>query len=137
MENFKHKLWVSFFLVMSGSQIILSSCDEKLDHVDAVGQIIKEDFCSFNGKKAYVVDLDMTTTIAPKEIDINLTSDTIGGVRYNNLIRVIANFEAPDSLLYKYQLRCNLKPVSEKCPDSRFKIESFESIGEFGFSKVK
>ena len=137
MKKFNSRILL--FLVVSVSQYMLSSCidRDRLDHVQAFGgQIIIEDGCSYKGKKAYIVDLDMASTFAPKEIKISLTSDTIDGIRYNNLVRVFANLEAPDSLLYKYRLNTNLNPVNEKCSTSRFKIQSFEASGEYGFSKV-
>lgn len=136
MKKFNSRILL--FLVVSVSQYILSSCidRDRLDHVEAFGRIIIEDGCSYKGKKAYIVDLDMVPTVAPKEIKLSLTSDTIDGIRYNNLVRVFANLEAPDSLLYKYRLNTNLNPVNEKCSTSRFKIQSFEASGEYGFSKV-
>jgi len=136
MKKFNSRILL--FLVVSVSQYMLSSCidRDRLDHVEAFGRIIIEDGCSYKGKKAYIVDLDMVPTVAPKEIKLSLTSDTIDGIRYNNLVRVFANLEAPDSLLYKYRLNTNLNPVNEKCSTSRFKIQSFEASGEYGFSKV-
>ena len=125
---------LSYFALFIG---LRASCDDRFRYIDGYGQIVARDECVSNGRQAWIMNLDMSQTEFPLDDKRTIfASDTINGVRHDNLVRVFFNISENDKSIFNNALHVKFSPTGVNCPSSRFKTDNFSASETFGYTKL-
>ncbi|GHB70203.1 hypothetical protein [Persicitalea jodogahamensis] len=116
------------FTVYAVVLCLVCGCGKPLADLGVAGKVVGKDNCRlFNGKQAWIVDVDASTVINPKNQKLTFSSGIVNGKVYNNLIRVYSPFNEKDTI--KKIAFFDLNLIEASCDSSSIEMLSYETDG--------